>query len=384
MKYLSSVLVAAICLTASAAKIDHPAVSLIRVPDGGIQPQVVEQDGVVHLIYFSGEPEKGDIYYVRSVDFGQTFSQPIRVNHTPGSAIAIGNIRGAQLAVGRHGRVHIAWNGSAAAEPRGPAGQTPMLYSRLNDQHTAFEPERNLIREAYGLDGGGSLAADAKGDVYVFWHSPLVGQKGEGNRRVWMAKSVDDGRTFARESLAFDAPTGACGCCGMRAYADSANNLYVLFRSATDVVNRDIWLLTSTDEGRSFQGSDISKWKIGACVMSSTSLAPAPGGLLAAWETEKQTYFARIPSGKDSISQPIPAPGAPVNRKYPVAIANGRGETLFAWTEGTAWKRGGAVEWQLYDSDGRAESARGSADGVPVWSLVAAFAKPDGSFAIVY
>lgn len=384
MKYVSIALVAAICLTASAARLDREAVSLIRVPNGGIQPQVVEQDGVVHLIYFSGDPAKGDIYYVRSVDFGRTFSQPIRVNHTSGSAIAVGAIRGAQLALGRRGRVYVAWNGSAVAQPRGPAGQTPMLFARLNDQHTAFEPERNLIHEAYGLDGGGSLAADSKGDVYVFWHAPLVGQKGEGNRRVWVAKSVDDGRTFSPETLAFKAPTGACGCCGMRAYADSGNNLYVLFRSATDVVNRDIWLLNSTNEGRSFQGSDISKWKVGACVMSSAFLAPSPGGVLAAWETEKQTYFARIPSGSDRISQPVAAPGAPVNRKYPVAIANNRGETLFVWTEGTAWKRGGTVEWQVYDQDGRAESAHGAADGVPAFSLVAAFARPDGSFAILY
>src|SRR5579885_3071125 len=169
------------CLTASAARIDGPAVNLIRVPNAGIQPQIVEQDGVVHLIYFSGAPEKGDIYYVKSRDFGRTFSKPLRVNHTPGSAIAIGNIRGAQMAIGRGGRVHVAWNGSAAAEPRGPAGETPMLYARMNDRGTAFEPERNVIQQAYGLDGGGSIAADSKGDVYVFWHAPLVGQKGEAN-----------------------------------------------------------------------------------------------------------------------------------------------------------------------------------------------------------
>jgi hypothetical protein len=118
--------------------------------------------------------------------------------------------------------------------------------------------------------------------------------------------------------------------------------------------------------------------------MSSASLAPAPGGVLAAWETEKQTWFARIPAGTHSVSQPISAPGTPVNRKYPVAIANSRGETLFAWTEATGWKRGGSVGWQLYDQEGRAEAARGAADGVPPFSLIAAFAKPDGSFAIVY
>src|SRR5690349_10003390 len=85
-------------------------VTTMRVPDGGIQPQVVEKDGTVHLLYFSGAPEKGDLYYVRSRNYGQTFSRPIRVNQAPGSAIAVGNIRGAQLAVGKNGRVHVAWN----------------------------------------------------------------------------------------------------------------------------------------------------------------------------------------------------------------------------------------------------------------------------------
>jgi hypothetical protein len=384
VKYLAIPLLAAVCLCASAARIGEPAVSLLRVPEGGIQPQVVEQDGVVHLIYFAGDPQKGDIYYVKSRDYGRTFSRPLRVNHTSGSAIAVGNIRGAQIAVGRNDRVHVAWNGSSAAEPRGPAGESPMLYARLNDAGTAFEPERNVIQAAYGLDGGGSLAADSKGNVYVFWHAPLIGQKGEANRRVWMAKSSDDGRTFAREVVAFPNATGACGCCGMRAYADSANNVYVLFRSATDVVNRDIWLLTSTDKGRSFHGEDISKWKIGACVMSSASLAPSPDGVLAAWETEKQTWFAHIRPGTNTISQPVAAPGSPINRKYPVIASNSRGETLFAWTEGTAWKRGGAVEWQVYDQDGHPQSATGKTDGVPVRSLVAAFAKPDGGFVIIY
>ena len=231
-------------------------VSTIRVPDGGIQPQIAEQNGIVHMIYFSGAPEKGDLFYVRSRNYGATFSKPIPVN-TPGSAMAIGNIRGAQMAVGRNGRVSVAWNGTA------PTGHIPMLYTRLNDAGTAFEPERNVIQSAWGLNGGGSLAADAEGDVYVFWHAPLPGTEGEQNRRVWVARSTDDGKTFEPEHLAFDKPIGACGCCGMKAFAD-AKGVHVLFREADQVTKRDIWLLTSTDHGKSFQGSDVSRWNIGA------------------------------------------------------------------------------------------------------------------------
>jgi len=347
-------------------------VTTIRVPNQGIQPQIVEKDGVVHLLYYTGDTSKGDLFYVQSKDYGATFSKPIPVNHIPGSAIAAGNIRGAQLAVGRNGRVHVAWNGTTVPFPK-----TPMYYTRLNDAGTAFEPERNVINKAYGLDGGGTLAADDQGDVYVFWHAPMPGTKGEENRRVWVAKSTDDGKTFEPEHMAFDKPIGACGCCGMKAYAD-ASGLYVLFRSADKVVNRDIWLLTSTDNGKTFKGSDVSHWNIGACVMSSESLVPTGQGMLAAWETEKQVYMGRVTAnGMDKIEA---APGAPKNRKYPVLAVNTKGDTLFAWTEGTAWKKGGSVEWETLPS-----ATKGKAEGeMPPFSLIAAFARPNGDFVIVY
>ena len=348
------------------------AVTTIRVPDGGIQPQIVERDGIVHLLYYKGDTSKGDLFYVKSKDYGETFSKPIPVNHIEGSAIAAGNIRGAQLAIGRNGRVHVAWNGTTVPFPK-----TPMYYTRLNDNGTAFEPERNVIANAYGLDGGGTLAADDQGNVYVFWHAPMPGTQGEQNRRVWVAKSTDDGKTFDPEHMAFDKPIGACGCCGMKAYAFEGT-LYVLFRSADQVVNRDIWLLTSSDGGKTFKGSDVSHWNIGACVMSSESLVATAKGMLAAWETEKQVYFGRVlEHGVDDIHA---APGTPKNRKYPVLAVNTKGDTLFAWTEGTAWKKGGPIEWQLLPS-----GTTGKAEGdMPPFSLTAAFAKPNGDFVIVY
>src|SRR4051794_8424631 len=130
-------------------------VTLVRVPHGGIQPEVaVDGRGVLHLLYFVGEPRGGNLFYVRSPDYGQTFSPPLRVNSQDGSAIATGTIRGGQLALGRDGRIHVGWNGSDTALPRGlinPANNqpsAPFLYTRSNPEGTAFEPQRNLTRRS--------------------------------------------------------------------------------------------------------------------------------------------------------------------------------------------------------------------------------------------
>jgi hypothetical protein len=375
-----------VCEVLHATELDHPReVSLVRVPNAGIQPQVaVDETGVVHMIYFKGDPGQGDLYYVRSRDGGATFSAPLMVNSVRGSAVAIGNIRGGHLAIGKNGRVNVAWNGVHRDDPAGPRGHEPMLYTRLNDAGTAFEPQRNVIRSAYGLDGGGALAADSAGNVYVFWHAPEPGKEGEGNRRVWVARSRDDGKTFEPERPAYDKPTGACGCCGLNAFVDRKGTVYVLYRSATETVHRDIYLLVSRDKGQTFQGEDISKWNVGACVMSSESFAETPVGVLAAWETEKQAYYGRIDTGSGKMATPVAAPGAGKNRKFPAVAGNSRGEMMFAWTEGMGWKQGGALEWQVYGKTGKPTAERGKMDGVPVWSLIAVFTRPDGGFTIMY
>ena len=103
-------------MSMGAAAVDAPAVDVRRVPNGGFQPDLaVGRDGAIHLVYYSGDPMAGDVFYVRSKDGGVTFSAPVRVNSQPGSAIARGTIRGPQIAAAPDGRVHVAWNGSDAA-----------------------------------------------------------------------------------------------------------------------------------------------------------------------------------------------------------------------------------------------------------------------------
>src|SRR5438132_8423432 len=281
---------------ATTALADTKEVRLVKTPDGGIQPQaVVDSHGAVHLLYFKGNPDSGDLFYVRLDSALNSSAEPLRVNNQPGSVLATGTIRGGQIALGKAGRIHVAWNGSGTVAAKNPAGGQPMLYTRLNDEGTASEPQRNLMQVSNVLDGGGAVAADNAGNVYVAWHAlKASGPRGEDNRLVWLARSKDEGKTFAAEVQANDQPTGACGCCGMRGFVDSRGATYLLYRAATKGVDRDMILLASADQVKSFQDSVVHKWRVNACPMSSESFAEGPGGVFSAWETEGQVYFGRI------------------------------------------------------------------------------------------
>src|SRR3954451_17947248 len=81
--------------------------------------------------------------------------------------------------------------------------ETPMLYTRLGDDGKSFEPERNVLTFAAGLDSGGSVAADEKRNFYVAWHaSPPDNKANEAGRAVFVARSTDEGKTFAPKKQA--------------------------------------------------------------------------------------------------------------------------------------------------------------------------------------
>ncbi len=314
----------------------------------------------------------------------EKFSKPLRVNSQPGSAIAIGSIRGAHLALGKANRVHVAWNGSNKAEPKGAAKYgNPMLYTRMADDGTQFEPQRNVIRAAYGLDGGGSLAADLDGNVYVAWHAG--DGTGEANRRVWIVRSTDEGEVFDEERPVDADRQGVCGCCGMNAFADRQGTLHLFYRSAREKVNRDMVLLTSSNHGKSFRGAVADRWAIAACPMSSEAFADAGDSVLAAWESDGQVRFSRIDKKQQLSSRPVAAPGSPAGRKHPALAVNGRGEIILVWTEGTGWERGGALAWQVFDETGKPTGTRGRLENaIPVWGFAAVYTAPDDSFVILH
>ena len=358
-------------------------IQLLRTPNSGIQPQtVVDASGTIHMIYFKGDAKAGDIEYVRRAAGSAEFSQPLPVNSIPQSAVAIGTVRGPQLAVGRNGRAYAIWFGPAT-KIEGHDDSMPVFFTRLNDSSSAFEPQRNLVHFATGTDGGLSVAADQNGNVYAVWHA-AGDTPGEDHRRVYLARSSDDGKTFSRESPVSPAELGACGCCGMRAFVDSQGVLSILFRAAAQSIHRDMTLLASHDKGETFQARTVSSWELNACPMSSASFTEGAGKSFAAWEKAGQVYFSPL-GGKLAELSPVALPSTEqMLRKHPSIAANRRGEVLLAWTEGTGWAKGGSVAWRLFDATGKPLGAEGTGAGLAVWGLPSVFADAAGNFTVVY
>ena len=103
------------------------------------------------------------------------------------------------------------------------------------------------------LDGGGSLAVDRHGAVFVAWHgrgdSKLEGEQG---REIFMSVSIDGGKTFFSRTGGFkNPPQGVCSCCGMRVYVDPRDGVHMLYRGL-EGTTRPMVHLHSTDRGKTF------------------------------------------------------------------------------------------------------------------------------------
>lgn len=356
-----------------------PQVDVVPLPDGGIQPQaVVDAAGTIHVVYFAGTPGAGDLFYVTRRASASVFSRPIRVNSEPGTAIATGSVRGGQIAVGRNGWIHVAWNASRPIDRSGEK-VTPMWYARLDPSKPSFEPQRAIGTNTRHLDGGGSVAADARGAVYVSWHAAGT-EDGETKRRVYVAVSRSDGAKFEPENIVADSG-GVCGCCALRSLVDSRGHLQLLYRAAAEGIHRDAMWLTATAAAPA-AAVKLQAWELPACPMTTFSMANSGSRILAAWETAQQIYLAELDPVQKTVAAPSAIAGAAV-RKHPSVAVNAGGNRLVAWTEGTAWARGGTLAWQLQDSTGKVLTAEANAGPVPVWGLVAAVARRDGSFLVV-
>lgn len=355
----------------------YPAKGEIRVeavPEGGLQAEAaVDPDGRVHLVYLRGDPKAAEVRYTwRQGDGPWQAGQTLSSRTAPG--LAIGSIRGPQLALGARGAVHVIWNGASGPDK---STQPALWYAVKESSVQPFGVPRDLSGTALALDGGGSVAADGKGGVYAVWHGHLPpGPVEETQRSVLVRTSRDEGKSFGPAESANQAQPGVCACCSLKAAADPGSGLTIFYRSAVTLENREMRLLSPS--GAAWQTRTVDPWKTPMCPMSSAALLPWQDRLLGAWETSGQIH-----AGWLGTPESPRITGATSSAKHPALALSPQGKILLAWVEGTGWNRGGTAAWQELDLKLQPIGPRGSAPGVPAWGRTAVYAEPDGDFVVL-
>jgi hypothetical protein len=361
-------LLGALCLVLACAwlKPGH-ALPQLSLPGGGVSPDVWCDSARLHLVYGRDEA----VYYTSSTDDGKTLTTPRLLNDSH-TAATVGRERGAKLAIGRNGLVHVVW--------LGPMGKR-VFYT--HDTHGGrFMQPQNLLPQGSDADGP-SVAADDRGRVYVVWLRRVEGPDGRVSARIELTVSNDDGRSFsAPETIENRFSEDACPCCQTRALMGPDRAVTVAFRGAYRNL-RDIYLIRGEEDSQRFAVSQVSDdhWRIDACPMAGPFVqawAGSPRRLLTSWASDGEVYFAvSEDAGRSFGPRTAPSERNVKTREHPIALANPSGERLFAWVEG----RG--VRWQRITADGHVQSS-GENTGLPANSRPTAFVDRSGGFVLVY
>jgi hypothetical protein len=350
-------------------------VNVESVPESGLQPQVVvSSEGVVHLVYLKGDPKGCDIRYTHRAVDDVTWAVPITVNSIAKTAVAMGTIRGAQLALGKSGSVQVVWNG-APDHAGGRPQRSPLYHARLESRDSVFNTQQDLLGGTVALDGGATIAADTEGRVCIIWHATTESGKRENSRLIFLRESTDDGRRFSAPLPLNSASPGVCPCCSLRAHLDGHGTLSVLYRTAFKPDARGMAMITyRKDKGAAIKVLD--DWRIAMCPMSSVSLMPVAQTLRAAWENDGQivTGFMDSPVAFQKVG--------PKNAKHPALAQNAKGQTVIVSVLGAGWAKAGHLHWDVLDKKGNVSSSE-DGEKLPVWSFAVAYARTDGHFVIL-
>ena len=147
------------------------------VPDGGI-------DGI----------NDADIYYSKSEDGGNTFSQNVKVNDDIENSQYTHHHR--FISVDYGGKVHVVWSDERN-------GRADVYYANSTDGGLTFNPNLK-VSDGNVSAAVPSLAVDSAGTIFVVWRDSRNATAGE---RIFLSRSYDGGESFEKSQMIDDSPT---------------------------------------------------------------------------------------------------------------------------------------------------------------------------------
>jgi hypothetical protein len=298
-----------------------------------------------------------DIYAAASRDGGETFSNPVRVNSTPGDARVNGEQPPRVVLVSRRGDVPaivVVWTS------RGEAG-TRLLSSRSEDGGRTFGASAIVAgSEAAGNRGWESAAVGPDGVVRALWldHRELATRESHGGgshhqKHGGSPAAKRDGVAMAQlsklyiggiagSSTPLPITGGVCYCCKTALAAGKGTAMFAAWRHVYPGNIRDIAFAASRDGGRTFSDPirvSEDQWALDGCPDDGPAMAVDAAGVVhVAWPTvverpepHKSIFYSWSTDGR-SFAPRVRITPIGRNVSHPQIVAHGAGVTV-VWDE---------------------------------------------------
>jgi hypothetical protein len=173
--------------------------------------------------------------------------------------------------------------------------------------------------DSVALEGFVSLATDGRSNLFAVW----LDLRNNDHNKIYGARSADGGRTWSKNIMVYTSPeTTVCECC-KPSVAMNGNSVNVMFRNSLKG-NRDLYLIQSTDAGKTFgRATKLGEgtWALKGCPMDG-------GGITASDNGQVQTVWRR--EGKIFSCQPGKRE-TEIGEGKGCTIENINGQNAYAW-----------------------------------------------------
>lgn len=301
--------------------------------------------GTLYLVH----GEEGSLYVSRSIDAGQTFSEPVLV--TGDIQAHVLPVERPAIAIDDENRVSVAW---LELPPDFQGANIWQVFSE--DGGRTFTDPVLAGMEPFGEVAMVQVALDGEGNPLLTW---LNGSK------LKFTRSFDGGGTF---SEIVHVGGGSCECCQPQIIA-ADEHVFIAYRGlesgGTQGDIRDILMIRSADGGKIF--SPVTRvsdahWYLPACPIAGPSMAVSKGNLFISWMDGRfepagtfnrgDVWFAASTDGGESFSPNIRInPDQDSHHTLP-AIAIGPGGRIHAAWEALSQSGGSNNLYYTFSDDG--------------------------------
>jgi len=246
------------------------------VIEGNDGQLLVRTSESMNLLYAAhNEKGKQNLFMVQTKNIGDSFSGAIPVNSEEGEVSAHGE-NGPKFRHGKGRGMFAAW-----------VGNRDIKFARSMNFGKSFDPAiRVNDDEGKASQSFFTMEVGPDGNIYVIW---LDGRdrKSGGSSSVYIARSVDHGKTFEKNiKISGD----ICPCCRTALAFGDNGEIFATWRHVYADNERIIVVATSLDGGKSWSDPvKVTKtgWKINGCAHSGPAMKYVGGKLFITWYTGK-------------------------------------------------------------------------------------------------